>query len=299
MPRGSALPRRRLRSLATGCMVALAVSATLATSQVQPSLGNTAEGPAFVLSSEHPSFSARFSFTSTPQALEGWDHVILQLEHEEYWTPDAPALRLKPEVRKLDGPSAWDRAESGCSDAQACLGSYEVVFRWPREVPSGTVRVEWRVVGEILYSDEPVGGARVAARIDSVTDTAEPSVRFFEESFVFGGKYRRIVKSVVIRFEEPVRGPISIERQAWHSPRVQDVPDVLVWFAESQPLELGPATAVRLPIPTDCAASACSVSFRVVMTANVRAAARVPWGLTGPATARPHATARIVRSTPW
>jgi hypothetical protein len=297
MARESVLRRRRLRSLATACMVTFAVLATLATSQVQPSLENTAKGPAFVLSSEHPSFSARFSFTATPEALEKWDRLTLKLEHEEYWTPNAPAHRLKPEVTKLDGRSAWDRA--GCSDGEACLGSYEVVFRWPADVPSGTVRVEWRVTGEILYSDEPVEGARVATSIDSVTDTAEPSVRFFEESFVFGGKYRRVVKSVVIRLDKPVGGPISIERQAWHSQRGQDVPDVLVRFPGSRPLELPPATAVRLPIPADCAASACTVSFRIVMTANVAARRAVPWGLIGPATARPHATVPIVRCTSW
>lgn len=299
MARESSLRRRWLRSLATGCMVALAVSATLATSQVQPSLGNTAEGPAFVLSPEHPAFSARFSFTATPEALERWNMLTLRVEHEEYWTPDAPALRLKPEVTKLDGPSPWDRAESGCSNDEACLGSYAILFRWPPDMPSGTVRVEWRVRGEIWYPDEPVDGARVVARIESVTDTSAPSVRFFEESFVFGGKDRRIVKRVVITFDEPVRGPISIERQAWHSRRVQDVPDVLVWFSGSPPRELAPATSARLPVPTDCAAAGCTVSFRLVMTANVHAAARVPWGLTGPATARAHATAQIVRSTPW
>lgn len=291
------LLRGRLRSLATGCMVALAASASLATSQVQPSLEDTRKGPAFVLSSEHPSFSARFNFTATPEALEGWDYLTLELEHEEYWSENAAAHRLKPEVTKIDGRSAWDR--TGCSDSEACLGSYEVVFRWPTDVPSGSVRVEWRVTGEILYSDDPLEGAFVDTSIGSFTDTAKPFVRFFEESFVFGGKDRRVVKSVVIRINEPVRGPISIERQDWHHERGKDAPDVLVRFPGSRPLELAPAASIRLPIPADCAASACTVSFRIVMTANVAARRTVPWGLIGPENARVHATARIVRSTPW
>jgi hypothetical protein len=299
MARGWALVRGRLRSVATGCMLVLAVSATLATSQALDSRSDTAQGRPFVLSSEHPSFSARFSFTATRAALQGWDYLTLELEHEEYWTPDAPALRLKPEVTKVDGPSVWDRAGSACSNAEACLGSYEVVFRWPPGAASQSVRVEWRVVGEILYSHEPADAARVSTTIDSFTDSGTASRRFFDESFVFGGKYRRVVKSVVLRLAEPVRGPISIERQAWHSPHVQDVPDVLVRLAESEPSELAPATAVRLPLPTRCATSPCTVSFRLVITANVRAAARVPWGLIGPENAQLRATAVVVRNTPW
>jgi len=299
MARGWALARGRLRSVATGGMLVLAVSATLATSQALDSRSDTAHGRPFVLSSEHPSFSARFSFTATPAALQGWDYLTLELEHEEYWSPGAPVLRLKPEVTKVGGPFVWDRAGSACSNTEVCLGSYEVVFRWPPGAASGSVRVEWGVVGEIQYLHEPVDGARVSTTIHSFTDTGTAPRRFFKESFVFGGKYRRVVKSVVIRLAEPVRGPISIERQAWHSPHVQDLPDVLVRFPESQPLELAPATAVRLPLPTRCAKSQCTVSFRLVMTANVRAAARVPWGLIGPENARLRATAVVVRNTPW
>lgn len=269
--------RGRARSIATALMIALGSFATLATSQVQPSLGDRAEG-SFVLSRDLPGFAARFSFDANAAALAGNERVVLEVEHAEYWSPPAAPRSLEPAIERVDGGPAATWVGLRCFGV-ACLGVYEITFRWPTGVDASTVRVGWSVSAEITYHDAPDRDASLDIEILSVSDAGHPPTRFFEGEVVLGRHEAGTAQHVVIRSSAPIRTPISIEREAWRSPRDAPPPIVTVFVSGAARFRLLPATSKALPVPDRCLQSGCSFTFTLTISRQTPAPARVPWGL--------------------
>jgi hypothetical protein len=210
-------------------LIALGSFATLATSQVQPSLGDRAEG-SFVLSRDLPGFAGRFSFDANAEALAGHERVVLKVEHAEYWSPPAAPRSLGPRIARVDGGPAATWVGLRCFGV-ACLGMYEITFRWPNGVDASTVRVGWSVSAEITYRDAPDRDASLDVEILSVSDPGHPPTRFFDQEVVLGREEAGTAQHVVLRSSTPIRTPISIEREAWRSSRDAPPPIVTVFVS--------------------------------------------------------------------
>lgn len=269
--------RRRCAALVVLLVAGLAV---VATTPAQSSVEAEDRGTTLLLGPDHTEVTAAFTFEATDAALDDFDSLGLDVEHEAFWTDVADPPDVAVEVVKTDGPELepWQLDDGRCGADAACVGTYEVTFRWPDGLESGSVRIEWHVAAQVDFnrSDAP-RGAELHIDVERVDDAGAAPHRFFEQDVVLDAETPATAQQVTVSTRAAL--PPAVELAVELDPRLDPEAHVVL-TQDGAPVAMVAGGVTLLRTPDRCHEAPCRFHFVVASLLGGRGTARFTWGLT-------------------
>lgn len=252
------------RRFAAIIVLIVAAAASLATTPPSSSAPGGSVSGRVTLGPDRPEVRIPFTVTASDEALDG--HVRVHISTRPVWIGVADEVDERgPDISvetllDLLRPGSNAARDGRMSCGRECVGSNELVVRWPTEVAEGSLSIAWTIEASSEFDTaDPPDGAEMALDVQPPPSDPEPLIA--REVAISSGR-----PMVIIDFRVSSEGPLgstvlSLQRPGgFGSPAEVRLSQVGEWR------DLLTRRGLPIDVPEDCRSGPCSFDITTVVS---------------------------------